>query len=60
MGREDVQDALKLKRLASWCEDVNENQSLVKWDFIFIEQKVFYDNEFNNFDDLVKTFTRFK
>ena len=59
-GREDVQDALKLKRLASWCEDVNENQSLVKWDFIFIEQKVFYDNEFNNFDDLVKTFTRFK
>ena len=59
-GREDVEDALKLKRLSSWCEDVNNNQSLVKWDFVFIEEKPFYKNVFNNFDDIVRTFTRFK
>jgi len=59
-GREDIQDALKLKRLASWCEDVNNNQSSVKWDFVFIEEKIFYKNVFNNFDDIVSTFTKFK
>jgi len=59
-GREDIEDALKLKRLSSWCEDVNNNQSLVKWDFVFIEEKIFFKNVFNNFDDIVRTFTRFK
>ena len=59
-GREDIQDALKLKRLASWCEDVNNNQSSVKWGFVFIEEIIFYKNVFNNFDDVVRTFTKFK
>lgn len=59
-GRQDIQDDFKLKRLSSWCEDVNNNQDNVKWDFVFIEEKVFYKNEFYTFEDIVNTFTKFK
>lgn len=59
-GREDVDVEHKMNRLKTWCQDINNQQNNVKWDFIYVDQITFDNNHFPDFDSLVRTFTRFK
>ncbi len=38
-GREDLDDIEKIKRLAQWCVDVNENQKNAKYGMLYIKQE---------------------
>jgi type III restriction enzyme len=38
-GREDLDDVEKIKRLAQWCVDVNENQKDAKYKMLYIKQE---------------------
>ena len=42
-GLTDIDVPLKMKRLKSWCEDINAEQEEIKFDFVFIPEKEFDD-----------------
>lgn len=52
-GREDLDDPLKIKRLAQWCEDINQNQSKVKFNWLYIKEDEFKKDKINNFSQLI-------
>jgi type III restriction enzyme len=58
-GREDLDDPLKIKRLAQWCEDVNTNQSKIKISWLYVTQDEYESRPFHSFSDLVSQFTSF-
>ena len=47
-------------RLKQWCEDINKAQSAIVVDFIFVDQESYEKYQPQNFQDLVKGFTRYK
>lgn len=59
-GREDLDDPLKLERLKQWCEDVNQAQGEVTWDFVFVDQESFEKYKPTTFKALVKSFNDYK
>ncbi len=38
-GREDLDDALKMKRLAQWCEDANARQKKITYKMLYVRQE---------------------
>ncbi len=40
-GQEDFDVPLKIARLRQWCEDINQAQSDVKYDFVYMDQEGF-------------------
>jgi type III restriction enzyme len=59
-GLEDQDDPLKLRRLKLWCEDVNKAQNKIKFDFLFVDQATFKNNDFSSFNDLISIFVKYK
>jgi type III restriction enzyme len=68
-GLEDLDDPLKIKRLAQWCKDVNASHANVKYDFVYVDQESFdlftedggkFKGQLNSFADLVQRFTAYK
>ena len=59
-GREDLDDPLKIKRLAQWCEDINQNQNKVKFSWIYIKEDEFKKDKINNFSQLIRVFKKNK
>jgi len=57
-GREDLDDPLKIKRLAQWCEDINQNQNKVKFSWLYIKEDGFKKDKLNNFSQLIKVFKK--
>lgn len=55
-GLEDVDVALKRKRLQQWIEDVNSQQSKVKVHELFVPEEKFKEYRPKNFDELTKLF----
>ncbi len=57
-GREDLNDIEKLKRLKTWCQDVNQAQAKVKFQQLYIKQEDWDKLEIRpkSFRDLIKTF----
>jgi len=55
-GREDLDDPLKIKRLAQWCEDINQNQNKVKFNWLYIKEDEFKKDKIRSFNDLIKLF----
>jgi len=53
-GREDLDDPLKIERLKQWCDDVNKNQSKVKYSMLYVKQENFEKYRPQNFEDLIK------
>ncbi len=39
LGREDLDDIEKIKRLQQWCDDVNANQKNAKYRMLYIKQE---------------------
>jgi len=38
-GREDLDDSLKIKRLAQWCEDANARQKKITYRMLYVKQE---------------------
>jgi len=57
-GREDLDDIRKIKRLKTWCEDVNNLQNEIKYIPIYIKQKNWdkYREDIRKFADIKKLF----
>lgn len=57
-GREDFDDVRKIKRLQTWCEDVNKTQSENKYIPLYVKQEDWekYREGIKKFEDVVKLF----
>ena len=59
-GQEDLDVPLKMERLKQWCEDINNSQSKMKYNFVFVDEEGFYKYNPKNFKSLVNTFNKYK
>lgn len=59
-GLEDVDVPLKTQRLKQWCEDINQVQSDVKYDFVFVDEESFKRYSPRSFGDLTGNFLQYK
>ncbi len=57
-GREDLDDLLKIKRLAIWCKDINKVQSDYTYTPIYVKQEKWEDvkNDLKSFNDVIRIF----
>lgn len=58
-GREDLDDLLKIKRLATWCKDINNAQSEYTYNPVYVKQEKWDDlkNNLKSFQDLISIFS---
>ena len=59
-GQEDLDVPLKTQRLKQWCEDINQVQSDVTYDFVFVDEESFNKYSPKSFADLVANFRQYK
>jgi type III restriction enzyme len=59
-GQEDLDVPLKTQRLRQWCEDINQAQSDVRYDFVFVDEEGFTKYSPTSFEQLVNTFREYK
>ena len=57
-GREDLDDLLKIKRLATWCKDINNAQSEYTYNPVYVKQEKWDEVKGNlkSFEDLNQIF----
>ncbi|MFA5892578.1 MAG: DEAD/DEAH box helicase family protein [Candidatus Margulisiibacteriota bacterium] len=55
-GREDLDDPLKIKRLAQWCDDANARQKKIAYKMLYVKQEGWDKYQPKHFDDLIKIF----
>jgi len=58
-GREDLDDLLKIKRLVTWCKDINFAQKEYIYMPIYVKQEKWEEikNDLKSFNDVIKIFT---
>jgi type III restriction enzyme len=59
-GREEIDLPLKMARLKQWCEDINQAQNEVHYDFVYIDEESYRKYKPNSFADIVKAFREYK
>ena len=59
-GLEDLDVPLKMERLKQWCVDINKAQSAIKYDYIFIDEEGFDRFKPKNFEELIRSFTKYR
>ena len=59
-GLEDLDVPLKMERLKQWCKDINQAQSKIKFDYVFVDEKNFFEYRPKSFDALVAGFREYK
>jgi type III restriction enzyme len=59
-GQEDLDVPLKMARLKQWCADINQAQSDVVYDFVYVDQESFEKYKPGSFKELVKGFLEYK
>jgi type III restriction enzyme len=59
-GREDVDDPLKMHRLAQWCKDINNAQDTHHFDYIFVGEYDFDTFKPGSFGALAENFRKYK
>ena len=59
-GQEDLDVPLKITRLKQWCEDINQAQSDVNYDFVFIDEESFNRFSPSTFKELMDGFREYK
>jgi len=52
-GREDLDDLLKIKRLAQWCDDANARQKKSTYKMLYVRQEEWDKYKPKNWDDIV-------
>ena len=57
-GREDLDDLLKIKRLVTWCTDINKAQAEYTYTPIYVKQEKWEDvkNDLKSFNEVIKIF----
>lgn len=55
-GREDLDDPLKIKRLAQWCDDANARQKKITYKMLYVKQDEWDKYKPKNWKELVKVF----
>ena len=59
-GLETLDVPLKMARLKAWCRDVNQLQSVARYDFVYVDQTGFEQYRPRSFRDLVESFTSYR
>jgi type III restriction enzyme len=59
-GIEDLDVPLKMQRLKQWCEDINQIQKDVYYDFVYVDEVGFKKYKPSSFEELVNSFTEYK
>ena len=59
-GREELDVPLKMARLKAWCRDVNQLQSVARYDFVYVDQPGFERYRPRSLKALVESFTSYK
>jgi type III restriction enzyme len=59
-GQEDLDVPLKMNRLKQWCEDINQSQKAVTFDYIFVDEESFHKYSLSSFEQIVNTFGEYK
>lgn len=55
-GNADLDVPPKLKRLKEWCDDVNSQETQIKYIPLYVEQKKYEQKHIKSFDELTKLF----
>lgn len=56
----DLDVPLKTQRLKQWCEDINQAQSDVSYDFVFVDEESFKKYNPKSFAHLADNFRQYK
>ena len=56
-GREEENDKIKFERLQKWCKDVNDRQSKMVYQALYIKQEEWGENKAKNFEEIVRLFS---
>lgn len=59
-GLEDLDVPKKMARLKQWCEDLNRVQSVVKYDFVFVDSENWKKHRPKSFKELTEVFLEYK
>ncbi|MDE2388008.1 MAG: type III restriction endonuclease subunit R, partial [Betaproteobacteria bacterium] len=59
-GQADLDVPLKMQRLKQWCDDLNQIQQVVHFDFIYVGDKHFEQYKPKSFTELMQSFTAYK
>jgi type III restriction enzyme len=59
-GLEDMDTALKVARLKQWCSDATELSSLIKYDFVYVDEENFKKYPPSSFEALTRQFRQYK
>lgn len=59
-GLEDLDVPLKMERLKKWCEDINQNQKKIHFDYVFVDEEDFNKYKPDSFSGLVSNFRKYK
>lgn len=59
-GQVDLDVPLKMERLKQWCRDVNDVQSTIRYDFVYVDEENFQRYQPKSFAGLVASFTVYK
>lgn len=59
-GKEDLDVPQKTQRLRQWCEDLNQMQTEVDYDFVYVDQISFEKYVPKSFDSLLAGFREYK
>jgi type III restriction enzyme len=55
-GREDLEDPLKIDRLKQWCEDINNAQKKITYNWLYIKEDDFDAQKIYSFKGLISLF----
>jgi type III restriction enzyme len=59
-GAEELDVPQKMARLKQWCEDMNQVQQAVQYDFVYVDEESFKKYAPQSFTQLVKAFRQYK
>jgi type III restriction enzyme len=59
-GLEDLDVPLKMERLRKWCEDINNSQNKIVFDFVFVDEESFERYAPKSFKELATNFNKYK
>ncbi|MBU0693125.1 MAG: hypothetical protein KKC11_00420, partial [Candidatus Omnitrophica bacterium] len=57
-GREDLDDPLKIKRLAQWCEDASARQQKITYKMLYVKQEEWDKYKPKSWSGLVELFKK--
>ena len=57
---EELDVPLKMARLKQWCEDINQAQSDVRFDYVYVDEESYKKYRPKSFADVIQAFGEYK